>query len=82
MIGARIFDGDLVYIREQPEVENGEITAVLIEDEATLKRVYRDGDSVMLVPENPNYAPLSYVGERIDEIRILGKAVTFTSMLK
>lgn len=45
MINARIFDGDIVFIREQPEVENGEIAAVLIDDEATLKHVYKQNSA-------------------------------------
>ena len=55
MINARIFDGDIVYIREQPDVEDGEIAAVLIGEEATLKRVYKYPSKVVLRPENPLY---------------------------
>ena len=58
MINARIFDGDIVYIRKQDTVENGEIAAVLIEDEATLKRVRLFGDHISLEPENPQYRPI------------------------
>ena len=82
MIGARIHDGDIVYIRQQPDVENGEIAAVMIEDEATLKRVYKKGSSVILQPENPAYEPLVFVREEINQIRILGKAVCFLSSVK
>lgn len=82
MIGARIHDGDIVYIRQQPDVENGEIAAVMIEDEATLKRVYKKGSSVILQPENPTYEPLVFVREEINQIRILGKAVCFLSSVK
>jgi repressor LexA len=82
MIGARIHDGDIVYIRQQPDVENGEIAAVLIEDEATLKRVYKKGSSVILQPENPAYEPLVFVREEINQIRVLGKAVCFLSSVK
>ena len=82
MIGARIYDGDAVFIRSQPMVENGEIAAVIIDDEATLKRVYYDREHarLQLVPENPAYSPLVYVGEELDNIRILGKAVGFMSI--
>ena len=79
MIDARILDGDIVYIHQQPSVENGEIAAVLIGDEATLKRVYISADTVTLMPANQKYSPLVYSGEEINEIRILGKAVAFTS---
>lgn len=82
MIEARIFDGDIVYIRQQPSVENGEIAAVLIGDEATLKRVYVHPDKLVLSPANHNYEPFIYVGEEINSIRILGKAVAFTSAVR
>lgn len=82
MIGARIYDGDAVFIRRQPIVENGEIAAVIIDDEATLKRVYYDQEHarLQLVAENPAYSPLVYVEEELDSIRILGKAVGFMSL--
>lgn len=79
MINARIFDGDIVYIREQPDVENGEIAAVLIENEATLKRVYKTKNSIELRPENPTFKPLYYQKEEMNKVRILGKAVGFYS---
>lgn len=78
MIEAGIYDGDIVYIRQQSEVENGEIAAVRIGNEATLKRFYYDGiGKVMLLPANSKYAPLTYSGEEINEIHIEGKAVGF-----
>lgn len=82
MINARIYDGDIVYIRQQPTVEDGEIAAVLIGDEATLKRVRFFEDHVVLEPENPLYRPLSYWGEEMSTVRILGKAVAFTSKVR
>lgn len=81
MINARIHDGDIVYIRQQPAVNNGEIAAVLIGDEATLKRVYVYEDHVVLQPENPAYEPLVYFKDAMQTVRILGKAVGFTSLL-
>ncbi|MGN0656020.1 MAG: LexA family protein [Ruminiclostridium sp.] len=83
MINARICDGDIVFIRQQPMVDNGEIAAVVIEDEATLKRVYydRDNGKLVLQAENPKYSPLVYVGEELNSIRILGKAIAFESNL-
>lgn len=81
MINARINDGDIVYIRQQSTVENGEIAAVLIDDEATLKRVYVYDDKVILQPENPKYSPFVYLKEEMNHIRILGKAVGFTSRI-
>lgn len=82
MINARIFDGDIVYIRQQPSVENGEIAAVLIEGEATLKRVRLFDDHVSLEPENPMYKPLVYWGDEMSAVHILGKAVAFTSTIR
>lgn len=82
MINARIFDGDLVYIRQQDIVDNGEIAAVLVDDEATLKRIKLYPDHIVLEPENPMYKPLSFWGEEMNTVRILGKAVAFTSAVR
>ncbi|MBQ3503700.1 MAG: helix-turn-helix domain-containing protein [Oscillospiraceae bacterium] len=82
MINARIFDGDIVYIRQQDSVDNGEIAAVLIDNEATLKRVRIFDDHIVLEPENPMYKPLAYWYEEMNTIRILGKAVAFTSAVR
>lgn len=82
MINARIYDGDIVYIRQQPTVDDGEIAAVLIDDEATLKRVRFFEDHVVLEPENPLYRPLAYWGEEMTIVHILGKAVAFTSKVR
>ena len=82
MINARVFDGDVVYIRQQNTVNNGEIAAVLIDGEATLKRVQLYEDHISLEPENPQYRPLVYWGEEMNTIRILGKAIAFTSAIR
>ena len=82
MINARIFDGDIVYIRQQDTVENGEIAAVLVETEATLKRVRLFDDHISLEPENPMYKPIVFWNEEMNEVRILGKAVAFTSTVR
>ena len=79
MINARIFDGDIVYIRQQPDVENGEIAAVLIDNEATLKRVYKYENRIELRPENPTFKVMNFENEELNNIRILGKAVGFFS---
>ncbi|MBE6671607.1 MAG: helix-turn-helix domain-containing protein [Ruminococcaceae bacterium] len=81
MINARILDGDIVFIKKQPIVNNGEIAAVIIGDEATLKRVYYypETEKLILNPENPKYEPLVYVGAELEQIRILGKAIAFQS---
>ena len=82
MEGVPILDGDIVFIRSQPEVENGEIAAVLIDNEATLKRFYNNGNSVMLVSENPKYPPFIYTKENCDDFRILGKAIAYQHSLE
>lgn len=82
MINARIYDGDTVYIRRQPEVENGEIAAVRVGDEATLKRVYYNGGRIILRACNPLYRDLEYEGEALNDIEILGRAVAFTSTIR
>lgn len=82
MINARIFDGDIVYIRQQPDVENGEIAAVYIDGEATLKRVFKHRDSLELRAENPTFNTLYYEGSELENIRILGKAIAFLSGVK
>lgn len=81
MIDARILDGDIVYIKKQPTVNNGEIAAVLIGDEATLKKVYLTGDTLTLLACNSSYEPFVYTGTELEEIKILGKAVGFTSKI-
>lgn len=71
----KIHDGDLVAIRKQPEVENGEIAAVRIGEEATLKRVYKRDGFLELRPENSNYESIILIGEKMAEATIEGKAV-------
>ena len=80
MIDAGIRNGDVVFIRIQETVENGEIAAVRIGDEATLKRVYWDGDTLMLVPENRAYAPKIFRKEEINDVHIEGKATGYMHM--
>lgn len=84
MINAGIQDGDIVYIRQQDMVDDGQIAAVVIEDEATLKRLYynRPENTITLVAENPSVMPLIYHGETLNHIRIVGKAVGFTHSLE
>lgn len=84
MINARIFDGDVVYIHSQPEVENGQIAAVRIGDEATLKKVYyTPGDHrITLRACNPLYPDMVYEGETLNQIQVLGLAVGFYSVIR
>lgn len=84
MTGARIYDGDIVFCRETSVVDNGRIAAVVIEDEATLKRVYlyRDKELLILKPDNPEYEDQIYSGEELDRIHIVGEAVAFQSLVR
>lgn len=83
MINARINDGDVVFIKKQSIVDNGAIAAVIIDNEATLKRwyYYPDKQKLVLSPENPRYEPLVYMNDELDTIRCLGKAVCFMGKL-
>lgn len=71
----RIHDGDLVAIRSQPEVENGEIAAVRIGEEATLKHVYLHENFIELRPENPAFESIILSREDMNTVVIEGKAV-------
>lgn len=83
MVGARILDGDIVFIRKQEMVDNGEIAAVVVnsDNEATLKRLfyYKEKGLLILKAENPSYEDLIFQGEELNEVHILGKAVAFQS---
>lgn len=80
MIDAGIHDGDLVYIHIQPEVENGQIAAVRIDGEATLKRVFWDeaAQTLTLLAENRSFSPLVFTGSVLETVHIEGKAVGYT----
>ena len=81
MTGARIMDGDVVFIQKDAELVNGGIYAVEIDDEATLKRVYYDetAQELRLLAENPKYPTMVYSGERLAHVHLLGKAIAFQS---
>lgn len=82
MIGARIHDGDIVFLRRQDDVDDGQIAAVVIDDHATLKRVYHIPGGLQLLSENPKYPPMIFTCDEHDCIRILGRAVSFLSAVK
>lgn len=77
MINARIFDGDILFVKSQQTVDNGEIAVVLIDDEATVKRVYYDkeANTITLVPENPTHKVMRYSGSELNNVRIIGKVI-------
>lgn len=81
MINARIHDGDIVFVRKQDIVNNGEIAVVIIDDEATLKRFYyyKEQNMVILRPENNKYQDIVLTGEELEKVRVIGKAVAFQS---
>lgn len=83
MIGARIKEGDFVYIHAQPDVENGEIAAVLIGNDATLKRVYKypEKNMIVLKPANPDFEDFIFSDAELNDVTILGKAVGFYSQI-
>ena len=81
MINARIHDGDIVFVRKQDIVNNGEIAVVIIDDEATLKRFYyyKEQNMVILRPENNKYQDIVLTGEELEKVKVIGKAVAFQS---
>lgn len=77
MMNARIYDGDIVYIRKQNDVDNGEIAAVIIDgEEATLKRIFKINGSIILHAENPKYEDKIYSKKDAKQILIVGKAIS------
>lgn len=82
MIGADIHDGDLVFFVQQPSVENGQIAAVLIDDEVTLKRVYyQQGERLVLQAENSSVPPIVIEGPDLDMVHIIGRAIAKQSVV-
>ena len=75
MVGGGIKDGDIVFIKQQPQVENGEIAAVYVDGGATLKKVFKIGESVMLQSMNPDYKEMVFSADNCQDFKILGKAV-------
>lgn len=84
MINARIHNGDIVFCKSCEIVNNGEIAAVIIENEATLKRVYYypEQGKLVLQAENPTFPPYLFAGEELNQIRIIGRAIAFQSDIR
>lgn len=78
MIDAGISDGDVVFVRKQPTVENGQIAAVRVNGEATVKRVYINGNAMILQPANINFLPQTYAISELDDVAIEGLVVGWT----
>lgn len=82
MTGARINDGDFVFIKQQTVVDNGQIAAILVDgNEKLLKRVYISDSSIVLQAENPSYAPIVFNKEEMNRVNIIGKAIGFASVI-
>ncbi|MFU0783522.1 MAG: LexA repressor [Thermoanaerobacterium thermosaccharolyticum] len=77
MINAGILDGDYIIVRKQSYADNGDIIVALIEDEATVKRFYKESDHIRLQPENPSMDPII-----VDNVMVLGKVVGVIRKLK
>lgn len=71
MINAGIFDGDIIVVEKTPTALNGEIVVAMVEDEATVKRFYKENGHFRLQPENDDYEPII-----VNEVVILGKVVS------
>jgi len=82
MSGARIYDGDIIFVKKQDTVEDGDIAVILIDDEATLKRVYKLNGSLLLKAENPMYKDIHLSAKDRKYIKIIGKAISFKSNLR
>lgn len=83
MIGANIFDGDIIFIKKTSEVANGRIACIQIDREKVcLKRFYKNGDMVTLVSENPRYPPMIFTKDNCESLQILGLAVIKQSEIK
>jgi len=72
MINEGIKENDLVLVRKQPVLENGQIGVVIVNNEATIKKFYRNGNVIILKPENPAYEPKAYP---IENVYIVGRVV-------
>ena len=70
-------DGDVVYIRSQSDVSDGQVAVVVIDDSATLKRAYHLPIGVQLMPINPAFAPMLFTAQNSNSVRILGLAVGY-----
>lgn len=77
----RILDGDVVYVRQQPDVDDGQIAVVGVDDSVTLKVVYHMPGGLQLVSLNPKYKPMIYTRDNTDYLAIIGKAVAFKRRL-
>lgn len=82
MINARIYDGDIVFVKKQPTVENGQLAVVAIDDEVTLKRFYKYGELIVLRAENPAYKDMEYRPEDHKRVRVLGRAIRFIGKIR
>ncbi|MBO7275764.1 MAG: helix-turn-helix domain-containing protein [Clostridia bacterium] len=73
-------NGDIVYLRQQDDVEDGQVAAVIVDDEATLKHVYHIPDGLTLISDNPRYAPKVVTFSEFNSIRVIGRVIGFTRL--
>ena len=75
--------GDIIYIRKQPDIDyQGQVAVVLLDDEATVKHVYKQQDGLLLISDNPAYAPMNKLYADYDTMRILGTVCGYTRMYR
>ena len=79
MMNARIFSGDIVFIKEQAEINTGAVVAVQVYDTIMIRRIYHYNDRIELRPENPTIKVMNFEGEQMSGVKIIGKAVGFMS---
>lgn len=85
MIDLGVKDGDIVYIHSQPEVQNGQVAAVVVDDmepEATLKKFFKYENHIMLIPANSEEQPFAFYGEEMARVHVQGLAVGFTHVFE
>ncbi|HHX72889.1 MAG TPA: helix-turn-helix domain-containing protein [Clostridiales bacterium] len=81
LLSARVYPGDILFIRRQPRVESGSLAALYINGEVYIRRIYRYPDQLVLVAENPDYPPLIFNGADKAQVRSLGVVVAFVGMM-
>lgn len=75
MIGEGILDGDIIFVRQQPDARRGEMVAVMVDGAATVKRYYPEGDRIRLQPSNPDMEPIYVHREEAREVAVVGRVV-------
>lgn len=84
MINARIFDGDMVFIRQTEDVRSGDLACVILDESrsVSLWRIWKHDDHIVLEPENTQYQTLTFYGEKMEDVMVVGKAVSFIGSIE